>query len=194
MSPDPDTPATIDGSRIADVNRFGRTVAVLDLDAGKLIFPDEPISPEEAAWNAKRRREMAIQTLAELSRQATDFRKLSELSLIAAEAAELLFREIRPDNIGAFDFATPAWRHAVDSTSVRSQPFTHTTCRTIWITARLGDGGPLAAALLEILRDQCLTPSRRAFGTARQRALYRSDRQDQRGHQVGNTPVQADGE
>lgn len=157
MSSDPDTPAMIDVGRIDSVNRFGRTVAVLDLDAGKLIFPDEPISSEEAAWNAKMRREMVIATLAELSRQATDFRILSELSLIAAEAAELLFREIRPDNIGAFDFATPAWRHAVDSTSVRSQPFTHYVPDDLDYGETWEADGPLAAALLEILRDQCLT-------------------------------------
>lgn len=146
MSSDPDTPATIDGGRLV-LSAGARGTSTIDFDTG--VITVECMEPTEEELEALRERRVGS-LRKDYTRQAANFRKLSELALIAAEAADALAGELSLDTLDhlSFGFArSPDGRH---------NPFRHYE----WDDSGWGYGweqdGDLAAALVEILRDQTL--------------------------------------
>jgi hypothetical protein len=149
MSSTSDTPAEIDGSRLISRNAFGRTLMVHDLSSGEWIFPCEPMCEAERAHDARIRAENAEHRRTDLAQQASDFREVARLALIAADAAETISRAVTVDNFDRIA-SDCSFRH-----DGRREAFTFYQ----WDPDH-ADGwegyGPLAEALLEILRAQTL--------------------------------------
>ncbi|WP_417774502.1 hypothetical protein [Stappia sp.] len=150
MPSPPNTPAKIDGSRLISRNAFGRTLMIHDLSSGERIFPCEPMCEAERAHDARIRAKNAEYRRSDLAQQASDFREVARLALIAADAAETISRAVTVDNFDRIS-SDCSYRH-----DGRREAFTFyrwdPDCFDGWESA-----GPLAEALLEILRDQTLT-------------------------------------
>ncbi|MHC5653739.1 hypothetical protein [Stappia sp. ICDLI1TA098] len=145
-----DMPAEIDGSRLISRNAFGRTLMIRDLSSREWIFPCEPMCEAERAHDARMRAENPEYRRTDLAQQASDFREVARLALIAADATETISRQVTVEN---FDRIASDCSYRDDG---RREAFTfyHSDpdCFDGWEGA-----GPLAEALLEILRDQTLT-------------------------------------
>jgi hypothetical protein len=149
MSSAHDTPAEIDGSRLISRNAFGRTLMVHDLSTSEWTFPCEPMCAAERAHDARMRAKNAEYRRTDLAQQASDFREVARLALIAANAAETISREVTVDN---FDRISSDCGYGHDG---RREAFTFYQ----WDPDHADgweDSGPLAEALLEILRAQTL--------------------------------------
>jgi hypothetical protein len=146
----PEMPAEVDGGKIVSRNAFGRTLMIRDLSSGEWIFPCGPMCEAERAHDARMRAENAEYRRTDLAQQASDFREVARLALIAADAAETISRAVTVDNFDRIasdcSFRHDGRREAF--TFYRSDP----DCFDGWEGV-----GPLAEALLEILRDQTLT-------------------------------------
>ena len=93
----PGMPAEIDGSRLISRNAFGRPLMIHDLSSGEWIFPCEPMCEAERAHVARVHAENTKHRRTDLAQQASDFREVARLALIAADAAETISRQVTVD-------------------------------------------------------------------------------------------------
>lgn len=148
MSSDPDTPAMIDGGRLV-LSAGANGTSTIDFDTGVITVECMAPTEEDRAAHRSLRERRVASLRKDYTRHAANFRKLSELALIAAEAADALAGELSLDTLDylGFDFArSPDGRH---------DPFQHYEWDRGWDYGWHASGD-LAAALVEILRDQTL--------------------------------------
>lgn len=146
----PNTPPPGSPDELHSINRFGRTTSIWDVGKGTIRFLNYPMSDEERAYIAAQRAERVAFLRENLAQQAVDFHEVARLALIAAEAAEAVSGALSLDTLDQLGFRNS---YAPDG---RNDPFT--SYEFEWESDPGGweARGPLAGAMLEVLRDQTL--------------------------------------